>query len=40
VLVTGGNITQVSINNFMNGLYIVELITNEEVYTNKLTISR
>jgi hypothetical protein len=40
VLVTGGNITQVSINNFINGLYIVELITNEEVYTNKLTISR
>lgn len=39
VLVTGANRTQISINNFTNGLYVVELITNQEVYTNKLTVS-
>ena len=38
-LSTGDNRTQIPLNNLSNGLYLVELITSQKVFTNKLTIS-
>ena len=36
---TGENRTQFSMNRLSNGLYIVELVTNEKTFINKLTVS-
>ena len=38
-LTTGDNRTQFSMNRLSNGLYIVELVTNEKTFINKLTVS-
>ena len=38
-LTTGDNRTQFSMNRLSNGLYIVELITTEKTFINKLTVS-
>ena len=36
---TGDNRTHIPLNNLSNGLYLVELITSQKVFTNKLTVS-
>jgi hypothetical protein len=39
VLGNGDNRVEIPLKNFSNGLYLVELITSQHLYTNKLTIS-
>jgi hypothetical protein len=39
LLRSGDNRTQIPLTNFSNGLYLIELTTCQQVYTNKLTIS-
>jgi hypothetical protein len=39
LLSIGENRTQISLNSFSNGLYLVELTTGQQVYNNKVTIS-
>jgi hypothetical protein len=39
VLVTGSNRIQFSTNSLSNGLYLVQLVTDEKNFLNKLTVS-